>query len=171
MEMTFPSVEIMWKPQTWCSVHVEIMWCQHGNYMVSIWEQHCVHIWNHVVLTWKPHDVHVETMEMTWKQQKNPKFVVSRLISSSNPGKPWKPFGFHVWKWCGNNIVCILWCPTHRKNMTNFKLHSKQVMETMCFPCGHHLGCMWNHVVSMLTQHGYNVDTTRFPGGHHMVSM
>ena len=63
----------------------------------------------------------------------------------------WKPGGIHwetMWYQCGNHIVstCVQ------------KRHGVQV------PCR-------NHVVLMLTKHGYHVDTTWFPGVYHMVCM
>ena len=97
----------------------------------------------------------------------------------------WKIHCFHlVVSYHGKDIIS-----TNRNNKANFKLHFKQVMETVWFPCGHHLVSMWtplglhvdimvsmwfpcgHHVVSMWTQHGYNVDTMWFPGGYHVVSM
>ena len=76
----------------------------------------------------------------------------------------WKPCGVHMetmWFSHGNHVV--------------------STFEPMCCLPGNHMLCTWkphgvhvpcrNHVVFMLTQHGYHIDTTWFPGGYHMVCM
>ena len=146
-----------WKP---CGVNMETTWYPFELHMVSTFETMWCWPGNHMMSMWKPWQLHGNNRETT-------KFVVSRLISSHNPGKPWKSLGFHMkltsfpsmemmCKWhCIHPVVShhgkdIIY--THRNNMTNFKPHSKQVMETMWFPCGHNMVIMW-------TPHGFHVDT------------
>ena len=96
----------------------------------------------------------------------------------------WKLHCFHlVVSHHGKDIIS-----TNRNNKANFKLHFKQVMETVWFPCGDYLVSMWrplglhvdtmvsmwflceHNMVIMWTPCGFEVDTMWFPCGHHMVS-
>ena len=55
----------------------------------------------------------------------------------------------------------------NRNNKANFKLHFKQVMETVWFPCGHHLVSMWRP----LSLHMDTMVSMWFLCGHNMVIM
>ena len=122
-----------------------------------------------MVLTLKLHDVHVEAMEMTWKQQGNHKICSFQAMETT-----WFPHKTDIISTHGNDVEMTMFPPcdvtlwkdiisTHKNNMTNFKLHSKQVTETLWFLCGYHLVSMWTPCV-------FHVDTTRLQCGHHMVS-
>ena len=153
--------------------HMVSMWKPYI-YSVNIWNHRVSTLWNHMLSIWKPwkwHRDNRETME----------FVVSRLVWSCTWGNTWKPCGFHLeitlflpiemmWKWhCfhlvvshhGKDIIS-----THRNNMTN----SKQVTETMWFPCEHHLVSTWTPCGLHMDTMCFHVDTTWLQCGHHIIS-
>ena len=158
---------------------METTWFPPANNVVSTWKQHCFHSWKwccfHLVVSHHGNDVETK------------KVIISRLISSQNPGKWWKSHGFHMevtsfppvkmtWKQhCfhlvvshhGKDIISA-----HGSNVKTTKvINSKPILSYIPSipwkPPGFHVNTTWfpcgYHVVSMWKP--------QFPCGHHMVTM
>ena len=117
---------------------------------------------NHMVSMWKPPNVsfpgsfqttiqasHGNYVETMWFLCGTTKVVISRIILRHNPGKPWKPHGFHMET---TKVVIFRLISNHNPaNYGNFYIETmkvivsrlisshnldKSLVETMSFPHG-----------------------------------
>ena len=150
---------------------METKWCPHGNHMVSVT---CLECSLKLVMLF----LWVEMMSFPWWDTTRWKQCHFHIISmgGNDVSFMWKPSGFHdlpgLWLEISletTNFVVFLLFPCH--------FHGFH-MDIMWFPGQHHIvsnvDTMWfsnrHHVVSMLTPHGFHVDTTSllwFPHDFH----